>query len=141
MPDVTQLIEQDHREVEALFQNFKGNGDSALASKICDELDVHASAEEETFYPVVRDDMVEGTKLVDEAEGEHGEARQLIGRIRRTSDPEHVRALVTELEQVVQHHVEEEETEMLPQARRALGEARLVEVGSEFESAKARSRG
>jgi hemerythrin-like domain-containing protein len=141
MPDVTQLIEQEHRQVEALFQDFKQNGDSALASKICDELDAHAAAEEETFYPVVRDNLPSGPKLASEAEDEHGEARQLIGRIRRTSDAEHLRELVIDLEQVVQHHVEEEEQEMLPQARSTLEEARLVEVGGEFESAKARAQG
>lgn len=47
---------------------------------------------------------------------------------------------MNELEQIVQHHVEEEEREMLPQARRALDEARLVELGDQFESVKARSR-
>ncbi|MGH9012695.1 MAG: hemerythrin domain-containing protein [Acidimicrobiia bacterium] len=141
MPDITQLIEHDHREVGTLFQNFKETGDSALASKICDELDAHAGAEEKTFYPVVRDELPEGTKLASEAEDEHGEARQLIGRIRRTSDPEHVRELVNELEQVVRHHVDEEESEMLPRARSTLGEARLVEIGGEFESAKARAQG
>jgi hemerythrin-like domain-containing protein len=141
MPDVIQLIEQDHRSIEKLFQTFKETGYSALASVICAELDVHAAAEEEAFYPVVRDEVPEGAKLAGEGESEHGEARQLIGRIRRTSDREHVRELMNELEQAVRHHVKEEESEMLPHARSTLGEARLVEVGGQFESAKARSQG
>jgi hemerythrin superfamily protein len=141
MPDVTKLIEHDHREVEALFQKFKETGDGALASKICDELDAHAAAEEKSFYPVVRADLPYGVTMATEGEDEHAQARQLIGRIRRTSDPEHVRELVNELEEAVQHHVEEEESEMLPRARTTLDEARLVEVGGEFESAKARSQG
>jgi hemerythrin superfamily protein len=141
MPDVTELIEYDHREVEALFAKFKENGDGALASKICDELDAHATAEEKTFYPVVRADLPQGVTLATEGEDEHAQARQLIGRIRRTSDREHVRELMNELEQAVRHHVKEEESEMLHHARSTLGEARLVEVGGEFQSAKARSQG
>jgi len=141
MPDVIELIEREHRQVEALFQNFRETGNSALVSNICDELDAHAAAEEQAFYPVVRDDVPSGKKLAGEAEEEHGEARQLIGRIRRTSDPDHVVELVNELEQVVSHHVDEEEQEMLPSARRSLGEDRLAAIGSAYESAKAKVQG
>ena len=141
MPDVIALIEREHRQVEALFQNFRETGNSALVSNICDELDAHAAAEEQAFYPVVRDDVPSGKKLAGEAEEEHGEARQLIGRIRRTSDPDHVVELVNELEQVVSHHVDEEEQEMLPSARRSLGEDRLAAIGSAYESAKAKVQG
>src|SRR2546423_1091966 len=141
MPDVTKLIEQEHREVEALFQNFKDSGDAAFVSTICDELDAHAAAEEEAFYPVVRDDVTSGKKLANEAKNEHGEARQLIGRIRRTSDPDHIVELVNELEQAVNHHVEEEEKDMLPRARDALGEDRLlvIPVGRSARSSLSRS--
>src|SRR5918994_5427205 len=141
MPDVIELIEREHRQVEALFQNFREAGSSAVGSNICDELDAHAAAEEQAFYPVVRDDVPSGKKLASEAEEEHGEARQLIGRIRRTSDPDHVVELVNELEQAVNHHVVDEEEEMLPAARSALGDERLVAAGSAYESAKAKALG
>jgi len=141
MPDVTHLIEQEHRQVEALFDSFRESGDTDVLTKLCDELDAHAAAEEEAFYPVVRDDVPSGKKLTNEAKNEHGDARQLIGRIRRTADADHVVELVNELEQAVSHHVADEEEEMLPLARRALGEDRLVAVGSAYESAKAKAQG
>jgi iron-sulfur cluster repair protein YtfE (RIC family) len=141
MPDVTKLIEQEHRQVEALFDSFRETGDAGVLTKLCDELDAHVAAEEEAFYPVVRDDVPSGKKLTKEAKNEHGDARQLIGRIRRTSDPDHVVELVNELEQAVNHHVVDEEEEMLPLARRALGAVRLVAVGSAYESAKAKAQG
>jgi hemerythrin superfamily protein len=141
MPDVTHLIEQEHRQVEALFDSFRESGDTDVLTKVCDELDAHAAAEEEAFYPVVRDDVPSGKKLTNEAKNEHGDARQLIGRIRRTADADHVVELVNELEQAVSHHVADEEEEMLPLARRALGEDRLVAVGSAYESAKAKAQG
>ncbi len=136
MPDVTKLIEADHREVESLFGQFKQAGSKSLAMKICDELDAHASAEERVFYPVVRDEVPEGRKLADEGEDEHGEARQLIGRIKNTEDESHLGELVTELEQAVSHHVQEEESEMLPKTRTALDDGRLSELGNEFQAAK-----
>ena len=141
MPDVTKLIEQEHRQVEALFDSFSETGETGVLTKLCDELDAHAAAEEEAFYPVVRDDVPSGKKLAKEAKSEHGEARQLIGRIRRTSDPDHVVELVNQLEQAVNHHVVDEEEDMLPSARRALGEDRLMAAGSAYESAKAKALG
>jgi hemerythrin superfamily protein len=141
MPDVTKLIEQEHRQVEALFENFRESGDSQVLTMLCDQLDAHAAAEEEAFYPMVRDDVPSGKKLAEEAKDEHSEARQLIGRIRRTSDPDHVVELVNELELAVNHHVVDEEEDMLPLARNTLGEDRLVAAGSAYESAKANALG
>ena len=134
MPSVIKLIEQDHREVEELFSQFEQSGDKSIAMKICAELDAHAEAEEKAFYPIVREEV--DASLVKEAEEEHGEARQLIGRIKQTSDPEHLTELVAELKKDVQHHVQEEESEMLPKARESLGESRLSEIGRQFQDAK-----
>src|SRR4051794_1748484 len=136
VPDVTKLIEADHREVEGLFAQFKQAASKSLAMQICEELDAHASAEERVFYPVVRDEVPEGRKLADEGEEEHGEARQLIGRIKNTEDEDHVAELVTDLEQAVSHHVQEEESEMLPKARTALDDGRLSALGNDFQAAK-----
>ena len=136
MADVTKLIETDHREVEGLFAKFKRDGAKETALQICDELDAHAGAEEAVFYPVVRSDVPDGAKLADEGKDEHGEARQLIGRIKNTEDDAHLAELVTELEQAVSHHVSEEESEMLPKSRQALSAERLDELGTAFQSAK-----
>jgi hemerythrin superfamily protein len=134
--DITKLIEVDHREVESLFAQFKQDRSKATARRICDELDAHATAEEKVFYPVVRDEVPDGSKLAEEGQHEHGEARQLIGRIKNTDDGEHLAELVEELEAAVSHHVSEEESEMLPKARDALSESRLDDLGSDFEAAK-----
>ena len=63
-------------------------------------------------------------------------ARQLLGQIRNTQDESHLVELMTELEQAVQHHVQEEESEMLPKARRELPTSALDELGSRLEEAK-----
>ena len=136
MPDVTELIETDHREVEALFERFKSDSSKQTAMRICEELDAHAYAEEKVFYPAVRADVPDGEQLVSEAADEHSEARQLIGRIKNTQDDSHLAELVKELEVAISHHVDEEESEMLPKARRALDTGRRAALGSEFEKAK-----
>jgi len=136
MADVIELIERDHREVEALFADFQSSRDAAIATKICDEIDKHAQGEEKAVYPVIASDVPGGEKMANEGEDEHKEARQLIGRIRQTSDPGHLAELVNQLQQAIDHHVKEEETEILPKTRAALDESRLEELGKDFEEAK-----
>jgi hemerythrin superfamily protein len=136
MPDVIKLIEQDHREVEGLFAQFKSSPSEDLAMQICNELDLHAEAEEKAFYPAVREEAPDGEKLIKEGLEEHSEAKQLIGRIKNTTDIGHLTELVTELEAAVNHHVQEEESEMLPKAREGLGDERLSELAQDFRAAK-----
>jgi hemerythrin superfamily protein len=137
MADVVDRIEHDHREVEGLFAEFDATGDAAIADKICDELAIHTAAEESAVYPVIATELSDGEEIAGEAEHEHDEARQLIGRIRNTRDPEHLADLMGQLKKAIQHHVHEEETEMLPKAREELPAAELEDLGEKFEDAKA----
>ena len=135
MADVVTLIEQDHREVEELFARFE-RGDTDVVTTICEELDRHTAGEERAVYPVIAGEVSGGKKMTNEAVDEHKEARGLIGRIRNTTNPEHLRELVTELKTAVQHHVDEEEHEVLPATKQALSQDRLEELGRDFEAAK-----
>ena len=137
MADVVDLIEQDHRAVEQLFAQFESSKDAATATKICDELTKHTYGEEQAVYPVIAEKLDDGAKLAREAEQEHAEARQMIGRVRNTSDETHLSELMTELQKAIQHHVSEEEGQMLPQAREQISAAELEEMGRSFEEAKA----
>lgn len=140
MPSATELLKQDHREVEKLFGRFKDSQDDAVATQICDELDVHTEIEEELVYPVLRSDVTNGASLADEAEHEHAEAKQLIGRIKRTTDQDHLVELMTELEQAIQHHVSEEEDEVFPKIDQELGPDRTAELGDQLEARKRSSK-
>jgi iron-sulfur cluster repair protein YtfE (RIC family) len=140
MSDVVDLIEHDHREVEQLFAAFKESHDRTVVTKICDELDKHTRAEEQAVYPVFEQELSDEAQQIHEAENEHSEARQLIGRIRNTEDEEHLVELMTELEQAIQHHVHEEESELLPKAREELPAEELSELGAQFETAKKGTR-
>ena len=57
--DAVALIKADHRTVEQLFREFEEAGDRAyktkqrLVAEIIKELEVHATIEEETYYPAV----------------------------------------------------------------------------------------
>ncbi|MDN4039386.1 hemerythrin domain-containing protein [Massilia sp. YIM B02443] len=130
------MIRFDHSHVMVTFHQYSKDKSprvkKALADTICDALEIHATLEEEIFYPVMRQrDAKE--PFIHEAEPEHDEMRRIIAELRRTSgaDPRHD-DLVMELMRDVIHHVADEETTLLPQAEAILGKQRLSEMGADM---------
>lgn len=125
--DATLLLERDHTEVHKLFKQYEKLAEAgaeasdrqALAEQICMMLTVHATCEEELFYPAARAANVD-SDLLDEAEVEHASAKDLIAQIRAMGpDDELYDAKVKVLGEYIEHHVEEEEGEMFPKCRRS----------------------
>ena len=71
LPDVIELIEKDHREVEQLFSKFESTRDLSIPSEICDELDRHAAGEEQVVYPAIEAEVPSGKQFVQEGVEEH----------------------------------------------------------------------
>lgn len=121
-PDAIALLKADHREVEKLFGQFEKAKDSdrrkALADKICLELRIHMQIEEEIFYPASRE-VLKDDDIVDEAVVEHAAARDLMGEIEGMRPTEDLfDAKMTVLQEQIEHHVEEEETEYFPKVKK-----------------------
>jgi hypothetical protein len=123
--DAVALLKADHRTVEQLFEQFEGATSSAkkqkIAMQICLELTVHATIEEEIFYPACEGKIEED--LLKEAYVEHDGAKVLIAEIEAGSpDDDYYDAKVKVLSEQIEHHVEEEEMRMegmFSQARHA----------------------
>ncbi len=152
--DAIAILTADHKKVKALFKQFAklkdNDGGEAekreIVEQICQELTVHASIEEEIFYPAVREELEE-PDLMDEALVEHAGAKDLIAQLKEMSpDDDLYDAKVTVLGEQIDHHVEEEEGEMFPKAKKAkvdmeeLG-AQLSERKKELESDSQLSQG
>ena len=139
--DAIALLTKDHAGVKALFKKYQqlcesgadGSEKEAVAMEICTELTAHATVEEEIFYPATR---AEGTEdLLDEAEVEHGTAKDLIAQI-EDMEPEDdlYDAKVTVLGEYIDHHVKEEEGELFPKVKK-LG-IDLEELGAQMKARK-----
>jgi hemerythrin superfamily protein len=142
--DAVALIKADHRRVEQLFREFEEAGDRAyktkhqLVERMIRELEVHATIEEETYYPAVEAKAKkDGKELVAEAVEEHHVVKILLGELASMSaEDEAFDAKVTVLMENVRHHVEEEEEEMLPQSEEVLGKEELTGLGEEMAARK-----
>ena len=117
-PVAIELLESDHRKVEALFKQYEeakeeGEDDEKqqFAEQVCNELTVHAQVEEEIFYPWLRENLsAEDMEMVEEAEVEHATAKDLIGQIEDAATPDETYdAKVKVLSEYIKHHVKEEE--------------------------------
>jgi hypothetical protein len=110
--DAIAMLKSDHRKVEDLFKRYeKSKSDAAkalLAQKICLELSVHTSIEEELFYPAVAGSVDED--IHDEAYVEHDGAKTLIAELLKgTPADDFYDAKVSVLSEMIKHHVKEEE--------------------------------
>ena len=139
--DAIALLKQDHRTVAALFDEFEKAEDeeqSAIAQRVCQLLTVHAQIEEELLYPAAKEAFEgeeEDEDLVNEAEVEHGSAKELIAKIEgMSSGDEHFKATVTVLGEYIKHHVKEEEGELFPQLKKT--DLDLKEIGSRLADRK-----
>ena len=140
--DAIALLTQDHEDVNALFERYEELVDEEasdedrkdLAEQICTMLTVHATIEEEIFYPAARDGL-DDEKLLDEAEVEHQSATDLIDQI-LDSEPDDALydARVKVLGEYVRHHVEEEEGELFPLVRES--DLDLDALGEEMAARK-----
>lgn len=124
--DAIALLKADHRKVEGLFEKFesaKGGTKESIAEQICNELKIHATIEEELFYPALDGKIEED--LLNEAYVEHDGAKFLINDIMAGGpDDAFYDAKVKVLSEDIKHHVKEGEEPgkgMFAQARAAEG--------------------
>jgi len=136
------MIKADHRRVEELYQRYQRLTEQsaerrAVVQQICHELEVHAKLEEDLFYPAVQAKVgKDGTDLVDEAVKEHSDMKRLIRQLESSGAADaHFDQTVHLLMRGVQHHVREEEGEMLPQAEQQLASA-LEGLGRQMQERK-----
>ena len=135
--DAIGLLTADHERVSEMFDRFDeaDEGDRmAIARQICQELKIHAQIEEEIFYPAARE-AIDEEELVDEAVEEHAEAKELIAQIEASgSRGSDVEELVQQLREAIEHHVEEEESELFPDVRSAGVD--LLGIGTQLSERK-----
>jgi hemerythrin superfamily protein len=128
------MIRQDHKKVEGLFRKVEqtkgAQAKRRLAENAMAELEIHAALEEEIFYPAVKKEVDDGS-MVQEAIQEHQTVKQLIAELKGMGEADdEFESQFSQLVENVQHHVEEEENEMLPKVEDS--ELDLNSLGAEM---------
>lgn len=140
-----ELLKQDHKAVRNLFDKLTDTTKRAtkqrqeLLEKITQELQIHTKLEEEIFYPAFRKaGGSDHEKMFFEAQEEHRAVEKLVLPDLQKTNTDHDsfggRAKV--LKELVEHHAEEEEEEMFPEAKKTLSDDELMELGARMEARK-----
>lgn len=140
------LLKEDHKKVAGILEKIDATTERGvktreeLFTQLKTELDIHAEIEETVFYPVLekhdetRDITLEGIE-------EHRIVKELLAELDAMSKDDEVwTAKMTVLKESVEHHVEEEEGEMFPKARKALTEEEIETLGARLEAAKKKQK-
>jgi hemerythrin superfamily protein len=142
--DAIALLKAEHAAVKKLFEQEEKLSKQTDARKkdlfdqIKGALEVHATIEEEIFYPAVKKARSEHVKdEVREGYEEHKQIKSLLAQISSITPADETYDMkVKVLKEDVEHHVKDEEGEMFPDAKKFLGEKRLMELGSQLEDRK-----
>jgi hemerythrin superfamily protein len=132
--DAIEILKGDHHTVKQQFKEFARLGlvaplttRIALVQDICTRLTIHATIEEELFYPAVRS-VINDDELMNKAEVEHATAKYIIEQLLPVQlDDEYFDAKVSVLREYTKHHIDEEENIVFPKVKqtrldlRALG--------------------
>lgn len=142
--DAVDLLKQDHRKVEALFDEFKSADDkrtrTRVARQICEELDTHAKIEEKIFYPKAKKDAKDAEDEVNEGIVEHEGIKRLVKMLSEmTASDEYFDSRMKVLEEYVKHHVKEEESSMFPKIEDS--DIDLDALGERLQDAKDKLQG
>jgi hemerythrin-like domain-containing protein len=135
-----EMLKNDHAKVKKAFKEFEKmdredtESVQQLVQTVCEDLKVHTTLEEEIFYPAVRE-AIEDEDIMNEAQVEHETAKMLIEQLENMGpDDPNYHATFTVLGEYVNHHVEEEEGEMFPQAKKT--DLDFEELGTRMKQRK-----
>ena len=121
--DAINILKKDHDKVDGLFKDFekaeKRGQKKKIVAEAIKELKIHATVEEELFYPSLRGKEKVDQDLLNESDEEHHVAKLLIAELEQMNGSEdHYDAKFTVLSESIRHHVKEEESDLFPQARK-----------------------
>ncbi|ATN12243.1 hemerythrin [Pseudomonas sp. FDAARGOS_380] len=140
------LLKADHERVKTLLTQLSESTErgvkkrTELLAKLEMEITLHTQLEEEILYPAFRKaGGKEQDIMYHEAKEEHRTVDSLVLPDLKKTDPSSTEfsGRVKVVKELLEHHIEEEETEMFPQVKKLLGKALLEELGAEMEAMKA----
>jgi len=139
------MLERDHAKVKGLMVRLDATTARAvitrrdLFNRIKSELTVHETIEEEIFYPAFRDAVrtKDDKKMYFEAKEEHHVVKLVLPEVKEGGMAvEEFAAKCKVLKELVEHHADEEEKEMFPEARKILSRPELQELGDRMAARK-----
>jgi len=139
MNDPMTILKADHREARKLLNQLsdseEGPERQETADQLATALTLHMDLEEQLLYPLIREHI--GEEDEEEAEVEHRLARDGLAKMLSLTETPGFGASVEMLLGGIEHHVKEEESELLPELKQAMERSEWLALGDSIAQAKA----
>lgn len=135
MIDPIKMLKDDHTRLRSMLESLDTRSAEQREDLLRDierDLKIHSMLEEEILYPEFREASGdrEDRKMYYEATEEHHVVDMVLPELKAISgDADRFTARAKVLRELINHHIEEEEEDLLPRAQELLG-ARMQEIGS-----------
>ena len=152
MTDAFEVLRRDHAEVKRLLDALESSPNNstgateavvlarkAVAERLIMDSSAHEAAEEQYFWPIVRERLPGGNGLADEAIEQERVAKQMLNELAKLGGPEHeFDALIDTFIPACRAHIEFEEARIWPGLRKVLSPDESQELGKKITKAKER---
>ena len=135
------MLVEDHERLKDILTRLADSTERAvktrsdLLQKLEMEVTIHTELEEQILYPAFKEvGGKEELKMYHEAKEEHRAVDSLVLPDLKETDPASVQfsGRVKVCKELLEHHIEEEESEMFPQVRELFDDTRLEEMGEQM---------
>ena len=140
-----ELLTEDHKLVKKLLEELTATTERAvkkpaeLLKRIDQELHIHTQLEEDILYPAIKQaGGKEEAKMYYEAKEEHRTVDSLVipDLLHTETGTVEFAGRVKVMKELLEHHIEEEESELFPTAEKLLGKDLLEQLGQTMETQK-----
>jgi hemerythrin-like domain-containing protein len=150
MSNAFDILRADHRELEQMLTGLQGGPDQAnrvatirpearkqLTEKLVIESSRHEAAEEQYFWPMVRDRLADGNRLADHAIAQETDGKNLLARLEKLSPGDaEFEGLLSRYIPAAREHIGYEENVVWPALQQVLTAAEAEELGKDIAIAK-----
>ena len=132
-----ELLEKQHEEAKGLFKRLEdanGGEQKKIFEELAANLVAHDAIERQIFYPACEKAMGMTDEL-GEALVEHGVIEFSLYEADQAKGRKDFKFKWTVLQEILEHHIEEEEDEFFPKAEKAIGKEGLEKLGTKMQQA------
>lgn len=128
-------LKREHKEIRGLMQ--KAEKDPARFAEFTTALSGHTHAEEKTLYKQLENEK-QMREMILEGYEEHHVVELVVQEMQKQqAGGEQWQAKFKVMQENLEHHIEEEESDMFPAAEKVMGRSRAMEMAEEYERAEA----
>ena len=136
MAELLDMLKKDHDNIKGLLRETIQNRDPSQFSKIQKEWESHMLGEEIHFYPALRK---KESFMVLERYEEHELGKKLIYELDKLDkDDEHWMPKMGVLQEIIELHIDEEESEIFPKAKEIISEDKERHIRDKIRDEKSR---